>query len=306
VLTYALVTPARDEAENLHRLADCIMGQTVAPLAWVVVDDGSTDGTRAYIEGLARTHSWIRLMSSPGAKTHADSPRVGRRVGRDVVAFNAGVAALKEPPDVLLKLDADVSFEAGFFERLLAEFEDDGTLGIAGGECYEFDGADWKLQSVTGTHVRGATRAYRWACWQAVQPLEERLGWDGIDELKAEECGWRVASIPGLRFLHHRPLGQRDGLALAKWARMGQASYFMGYRFPYLVLRTLHRGRREWQALGMICGYLAAAMRRESRHPDNAIRERLREKQALRNLPLRVQETRAAGRGESQSRSDAS
>ena len=45
VLTYAIVTPARNEARNLPRLAACLVEQTVQPSAWVIVDNGSTDGT---------------------------------------------------------------------------------------------------------------------------------------------------------------------------------------------------------------------------------------------------------------------
>lgn len=292
MLTYAPITPARDEDENLHRLAACVLEQTVKPAVWIVVDDGSMDGTRAYAESLGQAHPWIRLVSSPGALTHVGSLEAGRGVGRDVVAFHAGVATLEMPPDILLKLDADVSFAPDFFERLMHEFGRDPSLGIAGGECYELEHGEWRRQPVTGSHVRGATRAYRWACWEGVRPLEERLGWDGIDELKAEELGWRVASIQGLAFLHHRPVGKRDGLALAKWARMGQAAHYMGYRFPYLVLRTLHRGLRDPGAVGMLWGYLGAAARRESRYPDASLRNRLRERQTLRKLHLRSREAR--------------
>jgi glycosyltransferase involved in cell wall biosynthesis len=299
--TYALVTPARDEIENLHRLASCLLEQTLPPTTWIVVDDGSIDGTREYAAELAGKHTWVEVMSSPGAITHEGSPQIGRREGRDVIAFNTGVAALEEPPDFVVKLDADVSFEANFFERLLGEFERDPTLGIAGGECYELEAGEWRLQAVTGSHVRGATRTYRWACWEAVRPLEERLGWDGIDELKAEELDWRVESIAGLRFLHHRPLGTRDGLAFAKWARMGEAAHYMGYRFSYLVLRSLHRGRHDRGALGMIWGYVRASVTREAQYPDASVRKRLRERQSLRRLPVRIREARGRRADRSQS-----
>lgn len=290
VLTYALVTPARDEADNLRRLAGSVLAQTVRPSAWVVVDDGSTDGTSDFLERLGRDHDWIRIIPSPGATTHAGTLAVGRRAGRDIVAFNAGVAAIEEVPGVLVKLDADVSFAADFFERILRELDADPRLGITGGECYELEGGEWRLQPVTGSHVRGATRSYRWECWKDVRPLEERLGWDGIDHLKAEERGWKVRSVTGLPFHHHRPLGERDGFALARWARVGNAAYYMGYRFPYLVLRSLHRGRRDPGAVAIVWGYLAACARREERYPDAAVRRRLRERQRLRHLHRRARE----------------
>ena len=44
-LTYAVVTPARNEEANLRRLGAALAAQTLAPAEWVVVDDGSTDAT---------------------------------------------------------------------------------------------------------------------------------------------------------------------------------------------------------------------------------------------------------------------
>jgi glycosyltransferase involved in cell wall biosynthesis len=292
VATYALVTPARDELENLRRLASCVLEQTITPQAWIIVDDGSIDGTPEFGTKLAERHPWIEIVASPGAVTHAGTPEVGRREGRDIIAFNSGVAVLDRTPEFLVKLDADVSFDRDYFERLLAEFDRDPQLGISGGECYELEGGEWRLQHVTGQHVRGATRTYRWPCWEDVRPLEERLGWDGIDELKAEELGWRAASIAELGFKHHRPLGERDGLAFDKWARMGEAAHYMGYRFPYLVLRSLHRTRRDVGAVGMVWGFVRAAAKREAQYPDVAVRRRLRERQSLRRLPARMREAR--------------
>src|SRR5215831_16695685 len=164
MLTYALITPARDEAENLRRLGSCVIAQTAPPAAWVVVDDGSTDDSHVYLNELAQEHPWMQVLKSPAASEPNGAVRQGRRTGRDVLAFNAGVASLESFPDIVVKLDADVSFEADYFERLISEFETDPTLGISGGECYELENGEWRYQTVTETHVRGATRAYRWEC----------------------------------------------------------------------------------------------------------------------------------------------
>ena len=75
------------------------------------------------------------------------------------------------------------------------------ALGIAGGTCYEQDTAgEWRPTFATRDHVRGATRAYRAACFEHVTPLEQRMGWDGIDELKAQVAGWKTRSLPDLPF----------------------------------------------------------------------------------------------------------
>ena len=212
----------------------------------------------------------------------------GRQAGRDIVAFRTGVDALESRPDIVLKLDADVSFAPDFFERLLAEFEADPGLGIAGGVCWERDGDEWHPYHVTGRHVRGATRAYRWQCLLDVSPLEERIGWDAIDEMRANLCGWSTRSIEGLPFYHHRRLGARDG-ARREWEEQGRMAYYLGYRVSYLLARTLWRARSERAAVAMLSGYGTAAMRREPRGPAD-VRAHLRREQRFRKLPLRLRE----------------
>ena len=102
-----------------------------------------------------------------------------------VQAFQLGLAALGRDSDIVVKLDADVSFETDYFARLLGAFEADPLLGMASGTCYEREGGSWRQRHVTRGHVWGASRAYRRACLEDVLPLESGLAWDGIDELKA-------------------------------------------------------------------------------------------------------------------------
>ena len=282
-LTYALITPARDERDNLERLARCLVAQTTLPVAWIVVDNGSTDGTADLCEELVAEHPWIRNHTSPPA----EKAEPGQPIVR---AFHAGLAELDASADVFVKLDADVSFDTDHFARLLEAFDRDPRLGIAGGTCFEFDGDEWRPTHVTGEHVRGAVRAYRRACLDDVLPLEEGLGWDTIDELKATAAGWRTGIVPGLRFDHHRPLGARDGRPWSRAMNQGRASRYMGYRLWYLGTRALFRARKDPAALAMIWGYALSALRREELHPDQGILAQVRNQQRLAQLPIRARE----------------
>jgi glycosyltransferase involved in cell wall biosynthesis len=282
-LAYSLVTPTRDEADNLARLAKSVASQTVMPRSWIVVDNGSTDPTPALIRELEARCSWIRGATSPPT---AD-PEPGAPVVR---ALHTGLAQLGRHDDVVVKLDADVSFAHDYFERLLQQFEADPELGIAGGECLELDDGEWRAVHVTSSHVRGAVRAYRRECLDIVLPLVEGLGWDTVDELQASVHGWRVAVVPGLRFRHHRALGARDGFPWSRAVRQGRAAHYLGYRFWYLTARSLFRARRGPTALGMLWGYTGSAIARRPVHPDAAVRAELRRRQALVALPTRIRE----------------
>ncbi len=287
-LTYAAVTPVRDESENLERLAACMTAQTVVPECWIIVDNGSSDDTPVVARRLAESHSWIEVTTA----APDDIARPGAPIVR---AFNAGVARLAGAiPDVVVKLDADVSMSDDHFERVLDAFAADPKLGIAGGACLELQDGEWRETYVTGDHVRGAARCYRRECLEAVSPLVERLGWDGIDELKASTLGWKTRLLRDVPFHHHRRVGERDGASTTRWRRQGEGAYFMGYRFNYLVLRSLHHARKHPSALAMIQGYVSSAVRRAPRYEDAAVRAYLRDQQRLLRLRSRFRE--AGGR----------
>jgi hypothetical protein len=179
--------------------------------------------------------------------------------------------------------------EPDYFDRLLEAFARDPSLGIASGSAWELRNGAWRQRFVTGGTVWGATRAYRWACLQDVLPLEERHGWDGIDQLQARARGWETRTFTDLPFRHHRAEGLLDGSARAHWLANGDTAYFMGYRPWYLLARTLHHMRREPAAFALIVGYLSAAMRRSPRL-DDAARGILRRDQSLRRFLQRRRE----------------
>ena len=284
---YAVVTPVRNEAHNLPRLAAALAAQSRRPVEWLIVDTGSSDDTLAVAAELGREHSWIRLLELEPEPGLARGGPISR-------AFQTGFAALAVDAEVVVKLDADLSFEPDYFARLTAEFAADPRLGMASGTCFELDGGDWRERHVTGTTVWGASRAYRRACLVEVLPLEERMGWDGVDEFRANARGWSTRTIRTLPFRHHRREGERDGARSRARRAQGRAARYIGYRFWYLTARALWHARREPAAVAMIWGYLEAALRREPQAQDLEARAYLRRQQSLHRLPRRARES--AGR----------
>ena len=285
-LRYAVVTPVRDEAENLARLAEALAGQDRLPEAWVVVDTGSSDGTMATAATLRAKHPWITVDAVPVSGGVM-------RGGPVVQAFHAGLRALPRGWDVVAKIDADTTMEPDYFDRLLGEFERNDRLGIAGGIAYELepDGM-WRQRHSTGIGVWGASRAYRRECLEQILPLEERMGWDTLDLASASVRGWDVRVLPDLPFLHHRKEGSRESSRYRHWVSHGQAAHYMGYRPSYLLLRTAYRMFGDPSAVGIGVGYVASAFRREAQCQDRLVTDYLRGEQSLRRLPVRVRQAR--------------
>ena len=191
---------------------------------------------------------------------------------------------------MIVKLDADTSFEPGYFSACSAEFAADPELGMASGTCHELEDGEWRERHVTGSTVWGASRCYRRECLADVLPLEQRMGWDGVDEFRANARGWKTRTFKDLPFHHHRREGERDGAKHLARLAQGRAARYIGYRFWYLALRALWHARKEPAALAMIWGYLKAALKREPRLADPDARAYLRRQQSLRLLPSRAAE----------------
>ena len=232
---------------------------------------------------LARERPWVRLTSSNGTSLERGAPIVR--------AFHSALTELEPLPDVVVKLDADISMDPEYFERLLDEFRHDPQLGIASGTCYERDSAGtWRQRHGTGPAVWGACRAYRRECLRDILPLEEHMGWDTLDLMKANLRGWSTKVVYELGFRHHRVEGERDGHRLRTSIIQGEGAYFMGYRPSYLAVRTLYRLPRNPAAIGLLIGYTRAAWAREPRCSDLELQAYVRREQSWRKLPVRARE----------------
>ena len=186
------------------------------------------------------------------------APDSGKDVGNngDLLCLREGLRAVSPRVEFMTKLDADVTLPPHYFERLIAAFTADSRLGMASGTRCELVGDRWRPRPLTRSAIAGQCRTYRIGCWEAIQPLEPHMGWDGIDEARAVLAGWRVHPVSGLFFRHHRPRGGRDGSAWRARAAEGQRRALHG--LPALVsspARPLARARRDPSALAMLWGW---------------------------------------------------
>ncbi|HVT98071.1 MAG TPA: glycosyltransferase, partial [Acidobacteriaceae bacterium] len=123
---YVIISPVRDEEVHLSRTIESVVHQSVRPVEWIIVNDGSTDRTAEIADNYAREHEWIRVV-------HRDNRGFRKSGGGVVDAFNDGYRNLKTRDwEFIVKLDGDLSFDSEYFESCLRAFAQEEKLGIAG------------------------------------------------------------------------------------------------------------------------------------------------------------------------------
>jgi len=260
---YVIVSPAKDEGQNIETTIQAILKQTIRPSLWVIVDDGSQDNTRAIVERYTREHPWIRLIS--GAR------RGKREYGAPVIeAFLMGYELVRGTGyDFIVKLDCDLDFAPDYFEQLLARFQENGTLGIASGIYLEkYQGGDWRPVQLPDYHAAGASKMIRAKCYEDINGFAPVFGWDTIDQIRAQMAGWESRHFDELTFYHLRYEGSGVGLIQTN-IRRGEGYYLTGGGLLFFLLKVLHRTvhAKPFLIVGalMFFGYARAAMLRKPR-----------------------------------------
>ena len=283
-VNYIVITPARNEAEHLGKTIASMAAQTLRPVRWILVNDGSSDATGAIIDEAASRHPWIVAV-------HREDRGFRQQGGGVMQAFYDGYARIGELPwDFLVKFDADLSLESGYFARCLAKFHEDPALGIGGGTISNEQDGRLVCESPDDPafHVRGATKIYRRACWQAIGGLVRAAGWDTIDELKANSLGWTTRTFVDIPLRHHRLMGAVDG-SWKNYTKCGLANYITGYHPLFMLAKCLKRLSKRPYLVGSVAlwyGFCSGYLRRTKQAPDRELIAYLR-RQQLRRLFLR-------------------
>lgn len=284
-----LVSPVRNEAAHIELTARSVLAQTRPPDVWVVVDDGSDDDTPAILRRLEPSIPFMRVLTTPAGYTADRGDR--HAVAAAPRAFNWGLKAVRHDGfGYVGKLDGDIELPADYFERLLLEFERDATLGIGGGALVERSRSGWRPARVSPRHVRGALKLYSRSCFEAIGGIQERLGWDGVDETYARMNGFSTRSFSHIVARHHRPYGAADG-ELRSRLRAGETQYILRYPFPWVLAKSLKMAAAKpigVSGVAFIYGYVRAAWRSVPRVESAAYRRFVRRelrRRVLHQLP---------------------
>jgi poly-beta-1,6-N-acetyl-D-glucosamine synthase len=278
-LTYVLVTPARNEGMFIEQTIKSVVGQTIRPIKWMIVSDGSTDGTDSIVKKYSAEHRWIELMRMPEGKE--------RHFAAKAHAFNAGYIKVRDLNyDIIGNLDADITFEEDYFSFLLSKFAKNPRLGVGGTPFREGSHQyDYRFASIE--HVSGACQLFRRECFNEIGGYVPIKG-GGIDwtaVTTARMKGWQTRTFTEKTCLHHRKIGTGQGKRLISFFRFGKQDYYLGGHPLWEVFRSLYQMKTQPYILGglfLFSGYIWAFLSREEKQISRELVEFRRREQMQR------------------------
>jgi glycosyltransferase involved in cell wall biosynthesis len=260
---YVLVTPARDEAQFIELTIKSVVAQTVRPLKWVIVSDGSTDGTDAIVNKYTAEYPWIELVRMP--------ERRERHFAGKVYAFNAGYARVRGLDyQAISSMDADISFGEDYFAFLLGKLAEDPAMGLVGTPFKETSDEIYDYRFVSIEHVSGQCQLFRRECFEEIGGYVPVKG-GGIDLFAvtaARMKGWKTRTFTDRVYLHHREMGTAQYGVFAARFRTGVKDYVYGGHPVWQLFRTGYQMTKSPFVVGgltLAAGYLWALVRRLER-----------------------------------------
>jgi glycosyltransferase involved in cell wall biosynthesis len=272
---YIVITPVKDEGPYVEKTIQSMIGQSLRPRRWIIVDDGSRDATPQLLSQYAAQQDWITIVS-------VARDRERRPGSAEVLAFLEGYKLVERDEfDFVVKMDCDVELAPNYFETILAKFTMDPQLGIASGVYLEEHNGLWKPVKMPSYHAAGCSKVIRAQCFRDIGGFIPKPCWDTLDEIRAQVTGWKTQHFREATLRHLKTEGAGVGLVRTSMMQ-GQSYYLTGGGVLFFFFKVLHRvflGKPfVVDGVLMLCGFLRAWLKGEPKLVSEA------EASAYRNL----------------------
>ncbi len=263
---YVLVTPAYNEEKFMDGLIQSVIAQTILPLKWVIIDDGSADATYDIIKRYQGQHSFISCI-------RLNRDKVVSYYSRRTNAVLLGIKEIKNMEyDFLAVLDADITIEPNYFEGIMQEFDRDPKLGIAAGIFrYVING---RLQTALTDRLctSGSHQVFRRECYDQIGGYVSLKygGDDSLVDIMARMYGWKTSNFNEYPVVQNRIVGTGDGKSvLGARFYQGLTDYGIATHPVFMIAKCLRRAFLEKPyilgGMAKLAGFLSGYLRREER-----------------------------------------
>jgi glycosyltransferase involved in cell wall biosynthesis len=282
---YVIITPAYNEERFIQATIESVTRQTVLPVKWIIVDDGSTDATVEIVRRYKKDYSFIECYSRERktGQTYYES---------NVYAILEGYERIRDLPfEYLAILDADITLCSNYYEEIFRRFDMNQHIGIAAGTYLEDVDGCLKEAAIDRRSTPKALQVFRRACYEQIGgyiPCRNG-GEDSCTEVMARMCGWQTWSFPDIKVIHRRPVGPGDGRVILRARfRQGLTDYCLATHPVFMLAKCLRRCLVEkpyvCSGLARLAGFLYGYVVREQRQIPDGARRYVRKEQLRRLL----------------------
>jgi glycosyltransferase involved in cell wall biosynthesis len=243
---YIIITAMRNEIKTIEKSINSVLLQTVLPKIWIILDDGSNDGSSDIVTKYTEAHDWI--IRVPIADRGFDF------VGQGVAdLLNYGFDITKDiDVEYIAKLDADIDLPTHYFATLLDEMDANPLLGIVSGHPYVINNDKIMLERHSDYFPSGTARLYRNSYLKLITPFVSSVGWDTVDILRMQILGYDTKVLHDIQLHHMRRMGTRRGY-FDGMIRDGRNNYITGYSPLFFFLRSVYNARYYPFVLRTLC-----------------------------------------------------
>ena len=239
--TYILVTPAKNEEDNLPELIQSMVKQNVKPVAWFIVDDGSDDGTYQIIRKATSEYSWIHNLKIE-TKSAYDIEEHYAFVCRE--GFKYALNYCEENNigfEYIALSDADMMYPKNYFYQLLLFLSNNSDFGIVSGKILIMSqSGDIYKEGKTYIDIdqpRGSGRVWRKETFEQTNGYILAKSPDSVSNIMTLLKGWKIKQLAHVECYQLRDTGGKIDLWSAYFSR-GKRSHYLGAN-PLSVLNVL-------------------------------------------------------------------
>jgi glycosyltransferase involved in cell wall biosynthesis len=281
-MNYIIITPVKNEEKYIRQVLFSVCNQSVLPSLWVIIDGGSTDKTKEFINQTAESRPWIKLIAqketvSTGETTHLNVS-IAVKEAHDFAIEYCGKHGIFY--SFIWTLDGDQILSPNTCSGIIDCMSQDGA-GAASGTIQNPDGT----KDVYPEGELSNKRVYSKVALGDIGGFPiTKYSYDTVILAKLRMREWKIKTYPEYNI---RNLRIDSGIERDSWrssTQFGRARYYLGYSLPLLLAGCgyLVAQKKFGKAAGIFCGYLGSWLRRDEVIPDPGVwehfhTERLRE-----------------------------
>jgi glycosyltransferase involved in cell wall biosynthesis len=269
---YIVVTPCRNEEKNLPNLIESMAEQTIRPVLWVIVDDGSTDNTPKIIKVAKEKQKWIENIRLNRKKRdlglhYARVWKIGFDFAINYTIKN-GIAC-----PYLGSVDGDIILGSTFFENLIKEFEKNPNLGIASGGIKRIIGSRVMYSKGRIDEPSGGNMLIRRKCFDECG-IPISYSPDSVLNVKARLKGWETK-----RFEENIVTEVRDVFSASGYwngyFQFGKSIYYRNLNPIHVMIKSVMFSFKKPYYIGIayLLGYLSDFIQRKEQINDEEIKK---------------------------------